>query len=67
MSIEYVVRSGLEIRHFEKNSNSRKCKTQGKTQNSRGKILKLKEKFQGFAKSYSNKVENKCQIEFMCA
>ena len=62
-----ITRAGLEIRHFEKNSNSRKCKTQGKTQNSRGKILKLKEKIQGFGKFYSNKVENKCQIELMCA
>ena len=54
----FAVRPGLEIRHFDKNSNSRKCKTQGKTQNSRGKIPKLKEKTQGFGKFYSQKAEN---------
>ena len=36
--------NGLEIRHFEKNSNSRKCKTQGKTQNSKGKSQNSRKK-----------------------
>ena len=44
----------------------KKLKTQGKTQNSRGKILKLKEKILGFGKFYY-KVENKCQIELVCS
>ena len=64
---------GLEIRHFDKNSNSRKCKTQGKTQNSRRKNPELKEKTQGFCKFYSNHVENNkinvnlslCVLNFM--
>ena len=41
---------GLEIRHFEINSNSRKPKTQAKTQKSSKKFRKLKQKTKGLGK-----------------
>ena len=45
-----ILKGGLETRHFEKNSNSRKFKTEGNTQNSKEKNPKTLGETQGFSK-----------------